>query len=77
MTLAGRRCKLDPKLLSALVVTGSVHFVDWGGVCGELLDSVPKMIYGGRIEMNHRGHLNAGQVTNTRPSKVATETYRL
>ncbi|MBA0759770.1 hypothetical protein Gotri_022606, partial [Gossypium trilobum] len=88
VTLVGRRCKLDPKLLSALVerwrlkrhtfhlscsectiiledvhlqlglpvdglvVTRSVHFVDWGGVCGELLDSIPKMIYGGRIEMS-------------------------
>ncbi|MBA0849217.1 hypothetical protein Goshw_013129 [Gossypium schwendimanii] len=35
------------------------------------------MIYGGRIEMNHWGHLNAGQVTNTHPFKVATETHRL
>ncbi|KAA3455992.1 serine/threonine-protein phosphatase 7 long form-like protein [Gossypium australe] len=33
------------------VVTESVQSGDWRGVCGELLGSVSKTIYGGRIEM--------------------------
>ncbi|MBA0869931.1 hypothetical protein Goshw_005405 [Gossypium schwendimanii] len=54
-------CKLDPKLISALVekhsifhtlvVTGSVQSAYWGIICYDLLGVVPKTIYGSRIEM--------------------------
>ncbi|KAK5839345.1 hypothetical protein PVK06_008123 [Gossypium arboreum] len=33
------------------VVTGSVHAADWRDVCTELLGRIPKMTFGGRIEM--------------------------
>ncbi|KAK5802646.1 hypothetical protein PVK06_030257 [Gossypium arboreum] len=87
VAMIDRGCKLDPKLISALierwrlethtfhlpcgectitledvhlqlglpvdgdVVTGSVHFADWGAVCYELLGAIPDNINGGRIEM--------------------------
>ncbi|KAG8499277.1 hypothetical protein CXB51_005782 [Gossypium anomalum] len=51
----GRGCKLDPKLISALVdryaVTGSASSTNWGAVCYELLSAIPDNINGGRIEM--------------------------
>ncbi|KAG8473493.1 hypothetical protein CXB51_035656 [Gossypium anomalum] len=51
----GRGCKLDPKLISALIerdaVTGSAYSVDWGAVCYELLGAIPDNINGGRIGM--------------------------
>ncbi|MFQ6668533.1 hypothetical protein Gotur_034145 [Gossypium turneri] len=83
----GRGCKLDPKLINALIerwrpdthtfylpcgectitledvnmqlglpvdgypITRSVQSSNWGAVCYELLDTIPKKINGGRIEM--------------------------
>ncbi|MFQ6629214.1 hypothetical protein Gotur_008343 [Gossypium turneri] len=59
-TLIGRGCKLDLKLIRALVerlpvdglvVSGSVQSVDWGTICYDLFDVVTETIYGGQIEM--------------------------
>ncbi|MBA0755541.1 hypothetical protein Gogos_021950, partial [Gossypium gossypioides] len=55
VTLVGRGCKWDPKLVNMLVErwkTRRTHSIfHAGGVCGELLGSIPEMIYGGQIEM--------------------------
>ncbi|MBA0794140.1 hypothetical protein Gohar_018492, partial [Gossypium harknessii] len=59
VVLVGQGCKLDPKLISALlglpidgsVVTRSVHSTDWGAVCGDLLGLATETIYRGRIKM--------------------------
>ncbi|MBA0879325.1 hypothetical protein Goshw_011068 [Gossypium schwendimanii] len=55
MATVGRECKLDSKLISALIeryaVTGSIQSGDWGAVCYELLGAIPENINGGRIEM--------------------------
>ncbi|MBA0696245.1 hypothetical protein Goari_002818 [Gossypium aridum] len=57
----GRGCKLDPTLdvqlqlelpVDGSIVTGSVYTADWRDVCKQLLEKVPKMIYGARIDMN-------------------------
>ncbi|MBA0848715.1 hypothetical protein Goshw_005993 [Gossypium schwendimanii] len=56
MATVGRGCKLDLKLISALIerypITESVKFGDWGAVCYELLGTIPEKINGGRIEMD-------------------------
>ncbi|MBA0762770.1 hypothetical protein Gotri_012340 [Gossypium trilobum] len=67
MALVGRGCKLDLKLVSALVergraftvgvvvdgsvVTRYVQSGEWQGVCGEVLGSISETIYGGRIKI--------------------------
>ncbi|MBA0880243.1 hypothetical protein Goshw_029808 [Gossypium schwendimanii] len=55
MTTVGRGCKLDPKLISALIeryaITGSVQSGDWGAVCYELLGAISENINRDRIEM--------------------------
>ncbi|MBA0738504.1 hypothetical protein Gogos_011843 [Gossypium gossypioides] len=54
VTLVGRGCKLDLKLISALVESGSVQSVqsvDWRTICYDLFGVVSETIYGGQIEM--------------------------
>ncbi|MBA0859240.1 hypothetical protein Goshw_004824 [Gossypium schwendimanii] len=55
VAMVGQGCKLDPKLISALIeryaVTGSIQSSDWGTVCYELLGATLENINGGRIEM--------------------------
>ncbi|KAG8485997.1 hypothetical protein CXB51_019350 [Gossypium anomalum] len=50
----GQGCKLDPKLISALieraVLTGLVQSADWGVICYDLLGAIPDNIYGERIQ---------------------------
>ncbi|MFQ6659004.1 hypothetical protein Gotur_028058 [Gossypium turneri] len=38
--------------VDGLVVTGPVVVVDWRDVCEQLLERVPKMIYGSQIDMD-------------------------
>ncbi|KAK5839255.1 hypothetical protein PVK06_008031 [Gossypium arboreum] len=60
VAMIGQGCKLDPKLIIALIeglpvdgdaVTGSVHSADWGAVCYKLLGTISDNINGGQIEM--------------------------
>ncbi|KAG8472750.1 hypothetical protein CXB51_034645 [Gossypium anomalum] len=57
----GQGCKLDPKLISALIerlpvdgatVTRSVQSADWEAICYDLLGAILDNIYGGQIEMS-------------------------